>query len=636
MPRRPRPLTVPTIGVTILGVVALSLFAVPTATAQPFGFTALSPVQQRHVSGLMSTVLNGEDPANIARRAAAGTATPAAASACVNQFGANVKVNQNCLNLTDADLQGRGQSQNETWAAADPNNPQHVISSYNDYRRGDGTCGVTYSLDGARTWADATTPNGFVRGADFGGTPREYWQSGGDTSVAWDSRGNAYLSCQVFNRGAATSPNPDQSSAFLVYRSTGTNGASWNFTGRPVATHNDTAGAGNFLLDKQLLTVDNNVRSPYRDRVYLSWTTFADDGTAYIYEAYSADYGETFSAPVLVSADSALCPNGLGAPTPRGRCTQNQDSQPFVGPDGALYVVYDNFNNALTTPTDNHSQVLLSRSADGGQSFTAPVLVSTYNELPDCAAYQNGQDPGRACVPEKGPSANSIFRASNYPIGAVDPQHPHRIIVTHGSYLNRNSNENTGCTPAGINPATALNLYTGVKTGTCNNDIVLSTSDNSGATFTGTGTDVRQLPVVTTGNGQARTDQFWQGAAFSPDGTFAVSYYDRRYGSDENTGFSDITVSTSRGGTAFTHTRATSGSMPPPTQFNGTFYGDYAGIAVTSRTAYPVWSDTRPVDLFLCPGTGTPANPPRTCQAGAPNASIANDQDTYITAVDLH
>ena len=39
------------------------------------------------------------------------------------KLGSNVKVNHNCLNLTDSDLQGRGQAQNETWVAVDPNNP---------------------------------------------------------------------------------------------------------------------------------------------------------------------------------------------------------------------------------------------------------------------------------------------------------------------------------------------------------------------------------------------------------------------------------------------------------------------------------------------------------------------------------
>src|SRR5204862_2204934 len=139
--------------------------------------------------------------------------------------------------------------------------------------------------------------------------------------------------------------------------------------------------------------------------------------------------------------------------------------------------------------------------------------------------------------------------------------------------------------------------YDGVKNGSCNNDIVLSVSTNSGGSFTGTTTDVRQMAVATTAPGQARSSQYFQNAAYSPNGTLAVSYYDRQYGADENIGFSDVTVSSAKGTGAFRHHRATSGSMPPPTQFAGTFYGDYAGIAVTNRTASPLWSDTRPVDL---------------------------------------
>jgi hypothetical protein len=437
----------------------------------------------------------------------------------------------------------------------------------------------------------------------------------------------------MFNRGNAVSPNPDQSSAFYVYRSTATNGASWNFTGHPVAENNDVAGSGAALLDKQLLTVDNHPRSPFQDRVYVTWTTFAADGTGYIYEAHSADYGQTFSSPVLVSTTSALCDNTFGVPTPNGTCNENQDSQPFTASDGTLYVAFNNFNNKVNG-TENRNQVLLARSTDGGQTFSAPVRVGFFNDLPDCATYQNGADPGRACVPEKGPSANSIFRAGNYPVGAVNPSAPNKVVVTYGSYINRNSNETSGCFPAGF-AANGDTLYTGVKTGTCNNDILLSTSTNAGASFTGSTTDPRQLPVVTTAPGQARTDQFWQGAAFAPNGTLAVSYYDRQYGSDNNTGFSDITVSHSKNLTTFNHDRATSSSMPPPTQFSGTFYGDYAAIEVTSKAAYPIWSDTRPVDLFLCPGTGTTTTPPAVCEAGAANASVANDEDVYTTAVSI-
>ena len=207
-------------------------------------------------------------------------------------------------------------------------------------------------------------------------------------------------------------------------------------------------------------------------------------------------------------------------------------------------------------------------------------------------------------------------------------------MVTYASYINRNSNETNGCTPTGF-AVSGNNTYNGVKNGSCNNDIVLSASTNAGASFAGGTTDVRQLPVVNTAPGQARTSQYFQGATFTPNGTLVVSYYDRQYGPDENIGFSDVTVSKSTNLSTFTHTRATSGSLPPPTQFGGTFYGDYAGLDATNRTAYPLWSDTRPVDLFLCPGTGTTSTPPAICEGGATNASVANDQDIYTAAVPL-
>jgi hypothetical protein len=75
--------------------------------------------------------------------------------------------------------------------------------------------------------------------------------------------------------------------------------------------------------------------------------------------------------------------------------------------------------------------------------------------------------------------------------------------------------------------------------------------------------------------------------------------------------------------------------MPPPTQFAGQFIGDYAGLDVTATNAYPIWSDTRAVDEFLCPGTATPGTPPSVCTGSAPNATVANDQDVYLAGVDI-
>ena len=74
---------------------------------------------------------------------------------------------------------------------------------------------------------------------------------------------------------------------------------------------------------------------------------------------------------------------------------------------------------------------------------------------------------------------------------------------------------------------------------------MLSVSTNGGASFTGTSQDVRSLPVAESTTAQRSTDQFFQGMAFNSSGKLVVGAYDRSYGTDETTGFSDISILTS-------------------------------------------------------------------------------------------
>ena len=156
-------------------------------TARAFDITKINKALRGHISGFAAYEL---DPANsTSNPSSAGNYFPRGSDSCPVNLSSNIKVNQNCLNVSDSDLQGRGQSQNETSIAQDPNNPNHMIGTYNDYRRGDGNCYGSYSLDKGRTWNDTTIPMSFTRGhpgnilpTDFG-KPRQYWQAGGDTSV---------------------------------------------------------------------------------------------------------------------------------------------------------------------------------------------------------------------------------------------------------------------------------------------------------------------------------------------------------------------------------------------------------------------------------------------------------------------
>ena len=598
---------------------------------------SLTPLQERLLSGTAKDALQ----ASAVARLQAPALTRTNETGCPANRGSNVRVNQECQNLTDPDLAGRGEAQNETAVSQNPNDASDLVAAANDYRRGDSGCYTYHSSDRGRSWQDSTPPASFTRGTAFSGLPRKYWQAGGDPTVAWDTRGNAYLTCLFFDRGAGVSQNPDASSAFYVFRSTQTGGASWNFPGRPVDEFSDPEGEGEVLLDKEYMAIDTSRSSRFRDRIYVSWTLFADDGTSNIYFAYSSDYGESFSDPVLVSGDNPdVCTLTFDLP---GSCNANQFSQPFTGPDGTVYVAFANYNTTglgprgeddegeggdarlQAAPEDNRAQILLARSTNGGQSFSRPVKVADFYDLPDCETYQDGKGGGSSCVPEKGDTSNSFFRAANYPSAGADPRDDDEVVVTFGSYINRHSRESNGCVPTGFSEDTFLPLYDGVKTpGACNNDIVVSRSTDGGRHFSGATTDVRKLPSAR--DDDPRADQWFQWADFDRNGRLAVSFYDRAYGNDERTGFSDYSLSGSRNGSDFATVRVTTASMPPPTEFAGAFFGDYSGLSA-DEAAHPVWSDTRDVELFAC------GEPPAICTMAGTNAAVQNDQNVYTRSL---
>ena len=627
-----------TLATIVSGVVFLTGAGNPakTALARSLTYANLTPRQKELLSETGRLELTSSTGAARTQAIGANNYFPTSDDGCAQNRGDNIEVSQNCLNLSEvpsASMQGRGQAQVEATIAADPSHSDRLVVGYTDYSRGDGTCGSAFSRNGGQTWTPTAFPIDFTNGAAFGGVERQYWQAGGEVSVAWDTKGNAYLTCEVFMRGLGISNNPDLSDGIYVFRSTANGGASWDFPGRPVVENSNQ----NVIDDKSYMAIDDQPGSPFQDRIYVTWTLLSSDGSAYIVEAHSSDYGQSFSAPVVVSTSSPLCANTFGAGTAHGTCNQNEFSQPFTGPDGTLYVVYDNFNPALSNANDNHYQVLLSKSTDGGVTFGSPVLVGNFNDFPDCAIYQSGQNPGETCLPEKGATTHSAFLTTNYPVGAVDPANGD-IVVTFGSYINKFSNPTNGCTPQGFS-VNARNLYTGVKTaGACSNKILESISTNHGASFNGDITDPTTMPVITAAPGQQHTDQWWQWIGFTKDGTLVVSYYDRQYGEDEITGAFDFSLSESRDLQRFATRRVTTGSSPLPTQFpddqgNGTFLGDYTGLTVAGDRAYPIWTDTRSPDLALCPDTATVGVPPRVCTFDAtPGGPLANTENIFTAA----
>ena len=119
-----------------------------SAAVHGLSLHGLSKAQKRHLSGFASFEAGIGVSAKAPEARAGARMSNAGVNLCPRNFGPNVLVNQNCLNVTDPDLQGRGQAQNETAIAQNPLNPRQMVAGFNDYRRGDGTCGTAFSGNG--------------------------------------------------------------------------------------------------------------------------------------------------------------------------------------------------------------------------------------------------------------------------------------------------------------------------------------------------------------------------------------------------------------------------------------------------------------------------------------------------------
>lgn len=116
------------------------------------------------------------------------------------------------------------------------------------------------------------------------------------------------------------------------------------------------------MQDKHWLTGDLNKKSPYVDRLYLTWTEFdsykSEDSkdSSRIKFAYSDNFGDTFSQPIIIS-DTA------------GDCLDDDNTLEgatiAIGPKGELYCVWAGRGN-----------IYLDVSLDGGKTWGKDQIIA--------------------------------------------------------------------------------------------------------------------------------------------------------------------------------------------------------------------------------------------------------------------
>jgi len=470
-------------------------------------------------------------------------------------------------------------SQNETAIAVDPNNPNRVVASANDYvtrtwtctrngapcsAQGDGYSGTYFSNNGGASWCCASSPDGsslgtLIPGVDhLAGGP---YDAGGDPAVAFDSRGTVFYAGLGFDRTAP--PN-------TVAVNRGTFDASGSLSwGQP--TFIDATMAPSVLNDKEWIAADANPGSRFRDRVYVTFTRFIFnpvDGhyvQSPIFEAHSSDGGQTFSAPQLIGSPAIY----------------SQGSRPVVASDGTVYVFFEGSTRLAALPS-----TFMVKSTDGGQSFSSPVAVAQLQVIR--------------------PLKDAAFRDNSFPAPAVAPNGD--LYVAWSSQL---SDAGGLCIPD-----------TNVG---CHSAALYSKSTNGGATWS---TPALMLPALDAANRTAigypapglatsdthRVDTFWPGIAISPSGRVYMSAYAAdvvspwqtcatpaaptavgrinclKLGPYVNNARLDYVVTDLNTGVTNT---VTTHPINSRYQFGGGFIGDYTDIAVGSDDSYhALWTDT--------------------------------------------
>lgn len=300
----------------------------------------------------------------------------------------------------------------------------------------------------------------------------------------------------------------------------------------------------------------------------------------------SADGGATFPQSAGVSGNSAATPGINDKPT----ITVDNSGGSF---DGTIYASW-------TFARSNVLSILFSRSSNGGASFSAPLSLSNgpldQGSIP--AVGPSGEvyvawfeNPSRVRVRKStdgGVTFNAAVTAAAVdPIGRVDPSAP----IGCGNVLN-------GAVGARSWPSISVDRSRGPQSGRVyvafssrgsssdNADVFLVSSGDGGSSW---GAPLRINDDVTA------NDQWLPFVIVAPNGTVAVSWYDRQM--DGQNRLIDVFLKTSApGGTSFGSSRKISSvSFPPPPSSFNCYLSSYNYMAADASNLYLVWTDTRMV-----------------------------------------
>ncbi len=438
---------------------------------------------------------------------------------------------------------------NEPDIEVNPTNALHAIASSNDF----GSCCDQYytTLNGGGTWS--TGNMSIEKPLKIGSDPVTVFDRKHGTAI------HSSLSFSVQHAAGTQACDGD-----LLVSPSRDGGLSWD----KVVVISDGDGCDlskrQLFDDKEWIVTDNNPSSPFYGRTYVTWTKFDSAFGGYvrsaIFESHSSDGGLSWSKPQEISgSNGALCT--FQETGPPNQCDENQFSVPTVGPDGTVYVAFENEQNEALweDPGVFDDQYLLVKSTDGGQSWSSPTFIVG---LEDGSNDYPTNVSGRQTLTGYQVRVNS---AGNIVASPTDG----KLYLVFSD--NRNGTHNSAT------PVT-------------NTDVFLMVSTNGGATWSGP-------TQVDSGAG----DQWFPWVEVDPTtGNIGVVYHDR--GGSNGALYNTALAEGPAGGPYVETTVSAAGSNPTDSIFFrarvagcedcATFHGDYNNVSYGSDgVANVVWTD---------------------------------------------
>jgi hypothetical protein len=403
---------------------------------------------------------------------------------------------------------------NETPIVADPKNPLHLLVGANDFNCPRSpqqlyALGYYASGDGGATWT--RTCGTVLPGSGNGGA---------DPIVAYDLNGIAW-------RGGIDAIN---STADIIVDRSINNGKTWS---KPVIAAPSFFQGG--YAGHPWMEVDTNQTSPHRNALYVLAGQFTlkgsqpvDSGTTV---SHSTDGGKTWTM-VQVGATQRYPNIGGGADL-------------AVGKDGTVYAT---LLRCVSTSPPLHCantvfQMFLSKSTDGGNTWSKPVLIHDAQVPPGLCSF--------GCLP------NTAEQVVDYPLIAID----------NGTGPN-----------AGALYVADYNYANGYM------KVQVATSKDGGRRWS--------VPVGVAPPSDTH-DQFFPALSVSGTGTVGVTWMDRR-NDPMNLSYEAFAAISTDGGKTFPNNYqiAAKPSNPHNDGFGGKFLGDYTGDAWAGKALYVAWPDT--------------------------------------------